>query len=144
MTTIAYKDGIIAYDGRATAGGTIVYDDYEKMRERDGVFFFGAGGISEINDLIKAYHGEEIVGDCGASIIVCKAGELSLIGYEDGKVWESPVHPSKPYAIGSGRDHAFTALDMGASAYQAVEMAAKRDTGTGGKIRTFTIKREGE
>jgi len=142
MTTIAYKDGIIAYDGRCTAGGTIVYDDYEKMRERDGAFFFGAGGTSEINDLIKAYHGEEITGDCGASAIVCKAGELSLIGYDDGKIWESPVRPDKPYAIGSGRDHAFTALDMGASAYQAIEMAAKRDTGTGGKIRTFTIKAE--
>lgn len=142
MTTIAYKDGIIAYDGRCTAGGTIIYDDYEKMRERDGAFFFGAGGMSEINDLIKAYHGEEITGDCGAAAIVCKDGVLSLITYDDGKVVESPVRPDKPYAIGSGRDHAYTALDMGASAYQAVEMAARRDTGTGGKIRTFTAKTE--
>ena len=139
MTTIAYKDGIIAYDGRCTVGGTIVYDDYDKMRERDGVFFFGAGGTSDINDLIKAYSGEEIAGECGAFAIVCKAGELSLISYEDSKIVESPVLLDKAYAIGSGRDHAYTALDMGASAYQAVEMAAKRDTGTGGKIRTFTV-----
>jgi hypothetical protein len=142
MTTIAYKDGIIAYDGRCTAGGTIVYDDFDKMHERDGAFFFGAGGMSEINDLIKAYSGEEIAGDCGASAIVCKSGELSLISYEDGRIVESSVLPDKAYAIGSGRDHAYTALDMGASAYQAVEMAAKRDTGTGGKIRTFTVKVE--
>jgi hypothetical protein len=31
---------------------------------------------------------------------------------------------------------------MGATAYQAVEMAMKRDCGTGGKIRTLTIKTE--
>jgi hypothetical protein len=31
---------------------------------------------------------------------------------------------------------------MGASAYKAVEMAMKRDSCTGGKIRTLTIKME--
>ncbi|WP_047305149.1 hypothetical protein [Pseudomonas fluorescens] len=142
MTTIAYKDGIIAYDGRCTSGGTIVYDDYDKMRESDGAFFFGAGALPEICDLIKAYRGEEITGECGALAIVCSGGALSLITYDDGKIAEGPISPDRPYAIGSGRDHAYTAMDMGASAYQAVEMASKRDTGTGGKIRTFTVKTE--
>lgn len=142
MTTIACKDGIIAYDGRVTAGGTIVYDDFDKMRESNGVLFVGAGSSACIADLVRAYNGEDITGDCDASIIVVKDGLLSLITYQDGKVWESAVHPDRPYAIGSGRDHAYTALDMGASAYQAVEMAAKRDTSTGGKIRTLNVKAE--
>jgi hypothetical protein len=43
------------------------------------------------------------------------------------------------YAIGCGSDHAITAMDMGATAYQAVQMAAKRDTGTGGTIRAATV-----
>lgn len=139
MTTIAYKDGIIAYDSRVSAGRTIIYDDVDKKRERDGVFFFGTGSTSEINELIGAYFGEEIVGECNAAAMVLHDGELMIIGYSDGKVFKSPVYADKPYAIGSGEDHALTAFDMGATAYQAVEMAAKRDTGTGGKIRTLTI-----
>lgn len=140
MTTIAYKDGVIAYDSRISAGRTIIYDDVDKKREREGVFFFGTGSTSDINDLIGAYFGEEIIGECGASALVVHDGALMIIGYSEGKVWKSPVRADKPYAIGSGEDHAFTALDMGASAAEAVEMAAKRDTGTGGKIRTLIVK----
>lgn len=142
MTTIAYKDGVIAYDSRVSAGRTIIYDDVDKKRERDGVLFFGTGATGEISELIGAYFGEEIAGECGASAFVVHGDDLMIIGYSEGKVWKSPVRADKPYAIGSGEDHAFTALDMGASAAEAVEMAAKRDTGTGGKIRTLTIKVE--
>lgn len=140
MTTIAYKDGVIAYDGRVSAGGTIVYDDFDKKREREGVLFFGTGSVSEITELIGAYFGEGIAGECGASAMVLHDDTLTLISYEDGKVYKSLIIADRPYAIGSGRDHAFTAFDMGATAYQAVEMATKRDTGSGGLIRTHTIK----
>lgn len=142
MTTIAYKDGIIAYDGLVTAGGTILYDDFDKMRERDGVQFFGAGATSEINELIGAYFGDEITGDCNATLIVANDGSLASVGYFDGKVCSTPLRTDRPYSIGSGADHALTAMDMGATAYQAIEMATKRDTGTGGKIRTITVKQE--
>ena len=57
---------------------------------------------------------------------------------EDG-FWKSPIPAGAIYAIGSGADHAITAMDMGASAIGAVEMAAKRDTGTGGIIRKLII-----
>lgn len=57
---------------------------------------------------------------------------------EDG-FWKSPIPPSATYAIGSGADHAITAMDMGANAFLAVQMAAKRDTGTGGTIRALVI-----
>jgi hypothetical protein len=140
MTTIAYKDGVIAYDGRVSARGTIIYDDFDKKRERDGVLFFGTGSTSDINDLVAAYFGESIAGECGAAAMVLHDDALMLVSYEDGKLFRSPILFDRPYAIGSGTDHAYTAFDMGATAYQAVEMAAKRDTGTGGLIRTLTIK----
>ncbi len=139
MTTIAYKDGVIAYDSRFTANGTIIYDDGEKMREREGIAFFGAGASSEINELIGAYFGEEVRGACGASAIVVRDGELTLIGHDEGKLWLSPILLDRPYAIGSGSDHALTAMDMGSSAYEAIQMASKRDVWTGGKIRTYTV-----
>jgi ATP-dependent protease HslVU (ClpYQ) peptidase subunit len=142
MTTIAYKDGIIAYDGRVTAGSAITYDDYDKCVEREGVRFVLSGFVCDYHRLIDAYFGEELT-NIGAGALVVDAEGVWNIGHNDGEgVWKSPVIQDKPYAIGSGSDHAYTAMDMGASAYQAVEMAMKRDSCTGGKIRTLTVKVE--
>ena len=40
MTTIAYKDGVIAYDGRQTRNDRIVSDTAQKCQVVDGVSFF--------------------------------------------------------------------------------------------------------
>jgi hypothetical protein len=143
MTTIAYKDGIIAYDGRATTGsGTIVYDDFDKCVERDGVRFVFCGNTSGINKLVDAYFGDPQT-SVGAYALVVLGGEVWYVSHDDEEgIEKSQVLTDRPYAIGSGSDHAYTAMDMGASAYQAVEMAMKRDSCTGGKIRTLTIKAE--
>lgn len=139
MTTIAYKDGVIAYDSLVTAGDTVMYDDFDKKSERDGVLFFGAGTNSDIQLLIAAYFGDVPGFDLDARALAFRDGRLSVLCFSEGRVYESDVLLDRHYAIGSGRDHAFTAMDMGATAYQAVELAAKRDTGTGGKIRAFTL-----
>ncbi|NMZ77487.1 proteasome subunit beta [Pseudomonas nitroreducens] len=139
MTTIAYKDGVIAYDSLVTAGGTVIYDDFDKKRERNGVLFFGCGSTADIELLITAYFGETPNCELDARAIAFRDGKLSLLVFESGRVFESEILPERPYAIGSGQDHAWTAMDMGATAYQAVQLAAKRDTGTGGNIRTFQI-----
>jgi ATP-dependent protease HslVU (ClpYQ) peptidase subunit len=47
-----------------------------------------------------------------------------------------------PTAIGSGRDFALAAMDLGASPAEAVEAAAKRDTITGGKITNIERPRK--
>ena len=44
MTTIAYKDGVIAYDSRVTRGDLITDDDCDKCIERDGVNQYGRCG----------------------------------------------------------------------------------------------------
>jgi len=47
------------------------------------------------------------------------------------------MNKDKVYSIGSGSDHALTAMDMGATAEKAVEMAMQRDICTGGRIRLY-------
>ena len=42
---------------------------------------------------------------------------------------------------GSGSHLAFGALDMGASAKEAVEMAIKRDSKSGGKVHVFDCEK---
>lgn len=140
MTTIAYKDGVIACDSQITSGNTITYDDYQKCHEVKGVRFFMCGKTCDYMALQNAYFGSAVTNEVDASAIVADGEGIWCVGasVEDG-FWKSPIMLNSTYAIGSGDDHAITAMDMGATAYQAVQMAAKRDTGTGGTIRTVII-----
>ena len=140
MTTIAYKDGVIAYDSQVTRGDVITYDDYEKCLERNGVKFFCSGAVSDYQKLVDVYFGAKPEGSIDVSAIVLDGESLMLVAVDsDTGLWKSPIMLDRPYAIGSGTPYAFAAMDMGATAYQAVEMAARRDTSTGGMIRTVAI-----
>lgn len=137
MTTIAYhhKSGIIAYDSRMSHGATIITDECSKIHRKNGVTLILAGGISEVQRLVNDYPNAE--------------GKYNVAGFivEDGKAyscsWDNSIHEkiliSWNDACGSGVDHALTAMDMGASAVEAVEMAKLRDSGTGGKVHTFKL-----
>ncbi|GAI22667.1 unnamed protein product, partial [marine sediment metagenome] len=54
------------------------------------------------------------------------------------------LDPANPDAIGSGSAYALAAMDMGASAEEAVRAAMKRDIYTGGKVRTMRIDQHGK
>jgi len=140
MTTIAYKNGVIAYDSRRTCDGRIVTDNADKKRERDGHVFFGCGSTSDILNLIDAFFGAKIEGECDAQVIAVFEGRVTEIIWSEGRLLKYPV--DHEYAIGSGSDNAITAMDMGATAAEAVEMAMKRDTGTGGKVRRLVIRQQ--
>lgn len=140
MTTIAYKDGVIAYDSQITTGNTITYDDYEKLKVVKGVKFVLCGATSDIEAFIDAYFGAPAAAKLDASALIVEGDRIWCAGHnKDEGLWKSPVELDRPYAIGSGSDHALTAMDMGATAYQAVEKAAKRDVSTGGMIRTLRV-----
>ncbi|MDU4249020.1 proteasome subunit beta [Pseudomonas sp.] len=140
MTTIAYKDGVIAYDSRRCSGSTIVDDDYDKRHEHEGVSFFLTGAVCDLPRLIAAYFGEKQESPVECTALVVDDGKLQLVGYDkDSGLWVDVLPQDKPYSIGSGSDHAWTAMDMGATAYQAIGLAMKRDSCTGGNIRTFQI-----
>nr|WP_319527788.1 proteasome subunit beta [Pseudomonas laurentiana] len=139
MTTIAYKGGVIAYDSRITRGTIIDYEDYEKLVEVKGIKFVLAGATADFPRLIDAYFGAPVT-NIDASALAVDGETVWCVGHNDTDgLWKFEVLPDRPYAIGSGTTHALTAMDMGANAFQAVEMAAKRDTSTGGKIRTLMV-----
>ena len=141
MTTIAYKDGVIAYDSQVTRGDVITDDDYEKCIEQKGVKFFCAGAVSDHQRLVDVYFGAKPEGNIDASALVTDGEILMHIAVDDDTgLWKSPIRLDRVYAIGSGTHYAFAAMDMGGTAYQAIEAAKKRDTSTGGTIRTLTIK----
>jgi len=140
VTTIAYKDGLIAYDSRMTEGNIIIYNDYNKHTEVDGVHFFFTGADAEYQDLINAYFGRAFAPGIDAGAIVVDGGNIFSCGVVSrDEFYKAPLEKEKPYALGSGSPYAYTAMDMGAPAGKAVEMAKKRDTRTGGEVRVFSI-----
>ncbi|XAZ48334.1 proteasome subunit beta [Pseudomonas simiae] len=140
MTTIAYKDGLIAYDSQVTRGDIITDDAYEKCIEQKGVKFFCAGPVSDHQRLVDVYFGAKPEGNIDASALVVDGESLMHVAVDDTTgLWKTPILQTRVYAIGSGSPFAFAAMDMGAGACKAIEMAAKRDTNTGGTIRTVII-----
>lgn len=140
MTTIVYKDRVIAYDSRAIRGELIVDDDYDKHRESKGVNFFIAGAPSDFDNLISAYFGEYIKKkELDSHAIVHDNGRIYHAGVAEDDFWKFEVDIDKICSIGSGCEFAMAAMDCGKSAAEAVGIAAGRDTGTGGRIREFIV-----
>ncbi|MBB1614517.1 proteasome subunit beta [Pseudomonas sp. UMC65] len=140
MTTIAYKDGVIACDSRQTRADAIVSDDCLKCQVVDGVSFFLAGAVCDEKALIAAYFGTPSSAPVECSGYVVDDGKLLMVGHDDRTgIWKQELDPLNPDAIGSGSAYALAAMDMGASAEEAVRAAMRRDIYTGGKIRTFTV-----
>ncbi|MDB5996884.1 MAG: proteasome subunit beta [Pseudomonas sp.] len=145
MTTIAYKDGVIAYDSRETIGSTIVDDDCEKCQTSGGVHFLLCGSTPDYAALIGGYFGEVFTGSIEASGLAVDGGALVLIGHDKKTgFWKDRIRLDNAFALGSGSHFALTAMDMGATAAEAVEMAKKRDTSTGGQVRTLVISNHPE
>lgn len=105
------------------------------------IFF---GDVSAFDEFIKCYFGAKAENPplpCNAVVYDKKEKKLYDVGvYNDsGLIYKSEIQRHNPEAFGSGSKHAITAMDMGASAKEAVGMAVKRDSGTGGKIRTTAL-----
>ena len=144
MTTICYREGILAGDGRET----IIEDRESSMVDNDTsvkVFrledgrLFGASKTSEScfrlhESLVKGF-GPPKLEDINAILVDLK-GRMFFF---EGIIWQ-PV--KKPYfAIGSGARFALPAMDAGANAVQAVKIGIKRDPYSGGKITVLRLRK---
>jgi len=140
MTTIAYKDGVIAYDSRQTRNDRIVSDNCLKSHIVDGVNFFLAGTVCDEKALIAAYFGTPSPVPVECSGYAVDGGKLLMIGHDDDTgLWRQDLDLANPDAIGSGAPYALAAMDMGASAEDAVRAAMKRDIYTGGIVRSIKL-----
>jgi ATP-dependent protease HslVU (ClpYQ) peptidase subunit len=142
MTTIAYRDGIIASDSQATQG--IVKSRIRKMWKLSKGILAVAGdynqGMSLLTWMVASLaspDGEEPgppdLSETGAFFLTKKG----LYMYDQSPM---PILIEEPfYAIGSGQELALGAMTMGASAKEAVKVASKWDVNTGGRIVTMSL-----
>jgi hypothetical protein len=139
MTTIAYRDGVIAFDSRVCEDDLILSDSYNKSYESDALNIFYAGDVLMLPALIECLKGGEAPNVGEIEAIVWTGNILLWVVLEQGMFFKTPMELGARFAIGSGKAHAYTAMDMGADAVTAVKMAAKRDKNTGGSVNTFSI-----
>lgn len=137
MTTIAYRNGVIAWDSQVTAGSMVVSRSFQKMTKVNGFTLWCAGSIQDREALVKALSSGRAEWDMDLEVeaLVLENGGLNLVSVREGRIWRDSVAENEPMAIGSGADYAMGAMDAGCSAVEAVKIAAGRDVNTGGKIR---------
>ncbi|AIW01734.1 proteasome subunit beta [Pseudomonas phage vB_PaeM_VL12] len=140
MTTIAYKDGIIATDGRITQGGVITNEDAEKRLEVDGIVFWLSGAVCDWKVLAEAYVNGDGMEDHELKVsgLVLDGDGLHFISW-DGGIYSEKVNLERPRAAGSGTQFALGAMMAGASAEEAVEAAKALDIYSGGTVRSYKL-----
>lgn len=139
MTTIVYchKTKQIACDSRVTAGCTIADDSAEKFKFHNDEMWFFAGAVPDVSLLMDVHEKKTKASNVDCWAIVASAGGVFSRGFDRERGRYMPYELLYSWAIGSGTDHALTAIDMGATAKEAVEIAMKRDCNSGGKIWVF-------
>lgn len=137
MTTIACDLKSMAGDGRATSGGTITDERARKVDKlRDGRIV-GFAGTAAFGMLFRQWLVD------GGPFPKIKAFS-ALVLEPSGKLWfydgiEIPLPCLEPQAIGTGSVHALTAMDCGLSPADAVRMAIRRDTASGGRVISIAL-----
>lgn len=139
MTTIAYRQGVIAADTQMIQGTSIIGHITKIVRRDDGALCGGAGDLA----WVQAFHRWFLEGcegepprfddDCSKGLIIRRRKPI--------EVFESiGAFEFKPefVAIGSGKEFALGAMQVGASAKRAVKAAMAFDPGTGGAIMTLS------
>lgn len=141
MTTIAYKDGVMAGDTRAVIDEVIEPGHYRKVfKLKDGSLIGFAGNVPDIQAMIREMKKDPNKTMPGKSdLYAIKVTQSGKVMERDAGGW-SESEDAKYYAIGSGRVPALVAMHCGKSAKQAIEIAMKFDRNTGGKVQTVRLK----
>lgn len=145
MTTVVfYPPNTICCDSRVTCGSQIESDNYSKYQEvklnGKRTRFWIAGSLSDIQNFVEAYALSETRDrelECEA--FVFEKGTLYHVQIDEEDIHKTVIDRSEHTAIGSGSPYALTAMDLGCNAREAVKMAARRDSCTGGRIRIYKI-----
>lgn len=150
MTTIAYRDGVVAADGRGTNNGWVLADDVVKLHRMSDGSVLALLGDSIACGALQRWAEEAInspgsfVGAgappmaAGGSVVVIQPGSKPFIEVKDGG-WAYYPKPAF-YAWGSGAIPAIVAMKhAGKTAAEAVAVSAEFDGDTGGPILEMRV-----
>src|SRR5437868_819710 len=131
MTTVVYRDGILAADSRGTCAGWITPAKETKLfRLQDGRAAAVTGQWAIAKKLLDWVQGDRSAPQPEGDARVIAIGKGKIEVFEDGA---SYIEAAKFAAWGSGFPPALGALHAGASAEDAVRIACLVDPSSGGK-----------
>jgi hypothetical protein len=136
ITTIAYRDGVMASD-TLMIKGTTIFGHVVKIvrRESDGALCGGAGNLS----WVQAFHRWFLDGEEGETPPMSEYDNGIIARKNDPEVEifeESGLFRFEPNftSIGCGKEFALAAMSLGADPETAVKTAMQFDPGTGGEV----------
>jgi ATP-dependent protease HslVU (ClpYQ) peptidase subunit len=141
MTTVAFRDGVMAGDTRIIYGDMIERGHVRKVfRLKSGLLLGFAGDAHDFQRIITELKQNP-------NKLIPTKSDLNVIMVKlDGTVMErdtggwTQAENAKFYAIGSGRVPALVAMTCGKTAAEAVKIAMMFDPHTGGKVQTVRLK----
>lgn len=134
MTTIAYRDGIMAADSRLCVSDWIMPQVIRKIRRTENGLVVGIAGNAYLFDALIAHlqgdaEAPDFGDDSAALIVDVKTRAARKYAHRAAVSLDGPF-----FTIGSGSPPALGALYAGASAAEAVRIASLLDPYTGGDI----------
>lgn len=145
MTTIAYRDGVLAGDGLYHRGGWKMGNTHQKVwKTPDGRLVGICGDAAHVSKLVawllcpprkRTTERPKLEKDTGTVVEVFGNGKARYYEHD----YFHPVN-DRYWSVGSGSIAALVAMDMGADAVRAIKIAAKRDDSTGGRISAVKLK----
>lgn len=145
MTTIAYRDGVMAADSRAYTGNRAPIGRKTKVRRLLDGTLIGCSSLipgqseAAINWFENgADASDPPPGDCKTAILAVRPGGEVFFS-SDSWFLSGPLH-GEFFAIGSGNEYALGAMAMGASAERAVELACELDIWSAAPITVLKLR----
>lgn len=154
MTTVAYRDNIMAGDSCLSTGdeNTIYVGDVDKVfRLKDGSLF-AASGDSECQQIMRVLESGAKDHKIPGLLAKIKSESECMLVRPDGRMYwivvddgygEFTEFKDQFCAIGSGKDFAYGAMEAGASALEAVRCASRRHAFTRGPFMFMDLKSTG-
>jgi hypothetical protein len=143
MTTIAYRDGVIASDTGMTVAGVKIGTVRKIARNQKGDLCGGAGSATFVSEFLHWFKN----GERGAPPDAVSTDELLdravIILYDDPKtiIIHEPggVHTftANYYALGTGKEVALGVMWLGGTAGQAVQAGLVHDASTWGTVEVL-------
>ncbi len=147
MTTVAYRDGVMAADSGVWFGDASFPWARKVVKGLDGTLYGCAGDAAQVGAFIEwveqGCNGERPVAETvegGASsylvLVSPPTGSIRVLTAKGVEVYDAPY-----FAIGGGNVGAFCAMHAGASAERAIEAAIAHASGAIGPVQS--VRREG-
>lgn len=146
MTTVAFRDGIMASDSRyseTSVGATRGPKIFKKKVGKKEVIIGISGDVFAAMLFVDWYGSNNA--DLHKTLTEMTDDNFFVMIWDGKRLLEAnrycrPTEIEEPYyAIGSGGVHAITAMDCGKTAEQSISFAIKRDINSGGRVIVMSL-----